>query len=127
MTASVIRRVDPGPRASAAVIHGGVAHLVSQVAADPPGDFADEARVVLAQVDALLERSGSARDRLLTATVYLADMDLFEAMNAVWDAWVPAGAAPTRVTIETSLTRPHWRIAVQVTAAVRGGRRRRTG
>ena len=38
-------------------------------------------------------------------------------MNAAWDAWVPAGAAPPRATVEARLARPEWRVEVVVTAA----------
>jgi enamine deaminase RidA (YjgF/YER057c/UK114 family) len=39
-------------------------------------------------------------------------------MNAVWDAWVPAGHTPPRATVQAALARPGWRIEVVVTAAV---------
>jgi enamine deaminase RidA (YjgF/YER057c/UK114 family) len=40
-------------------------------------------------------------------------------MNAVWDAWVPAGHAPPRATVEARLAHPDWKIEVVVTAAQR--------
>ena len=38
-------------------------------------------------------------------------------MNAVWDAWVPAGHAPPRATVQAALADPSWRIEVVATAA----------
>jgi len=117
LTEATIRRVGAGPRMSQAVIHRGVVYLTSQVA-QAEHCFTDEMQAVLAKVDDLLAKVGSDRTRLLTATVYLADMERFEDMNVVWEAWIPAGSAPTRVTVETRMTAPRFRVAVQVAATV---------
>ena len=39
-------------------------------------------------------------------------------MNEVWDAWVPAGNAPPRATVQAALAKPQWKIEIVVTAAV---------
>ncbi|WP_346308865.1 Rid family hydrolase, partial [Limnohabitans sp.] len=41
------------------------------------------------------------------------------AMNEVWDAWVVAGSAPPRATVQAALANPAYLIEVVVTAAVR--------
>jgi enamine deaminase RidA (YjgF/YER057c/UK114 family) len=38
-------------------------------------------------------------------------------MNDVWDAWIVAGTAPPRATVQAALANPDWRIEVVVTAA----------
>jgi enamine deaminase RidA (YjgF/YER057c/UK114 family) len=38
-------------------------------------------------------------------------------MNAVWDAWVPAGHAPARATGEAKLATPDYLVEIIVTAA----------
>ena len=50
--------------------------------------------------------------------VWLADMQDFEEMNAVWDAWVPAGHAPARACGEARLAAPEYRVELIVTAAI---------
>lgn len=40
---------------------------------------------------------------MLQTTIWLADMADFEAMSAVWDAWVPTGNAPARACGEAKL------------------------
>jgi len=69
-------------------------------------------------VDALLARAGSDKSRILMAQIYLADLVDFDGMNAVWDAWVSAGNAPPRATVQAALAKPGWKIEVVVTAAV---------
>ncbi len=112
----MIERIETGPRMSKIVIHNGVAYLCGQVGA---GDsITEQTRECLARVDALLARAGSSRDRILQAIVWLADMGDFDEMNAVWDAWVPAGQAPARACGEARLARPELRVEIIVTAAV---------
>jgi enamine deaminase RidA (YjgF/YER057c/UK114 family) len=83
---------------------------------DPDPDVELQTLSVLRRIDELLESSGTDRSRLLSATIYLADMADFSAMNAAWDRWVDPDAQPTRVTIQTPMTRPEWRVAIAVEA-----------
>lgn len=72
---------------------------------------------MLARVDALLAEVGSGRDRVLAATVHLRDMADFAAMNQVWKAWLPAGGAPARTTVQAHLAAPELLVEVTVVAA----------
>ena len=57
------------------------------------------------------------RDRILAATIHLRDMGDFAAMNAVWEAWLPAGAAPARTTVEARLATPELLVEITLIAA----------
>ncbi len=111
-----IQRHGTTRRYSDSVVHNGTVYLV-EVPSNPDGDIAEQTRNVLASVDSLLAQAGSARDRLLMVTVYLADMADYDAMNTVWDDWVPAGCAPTRACVQARLANPAWRVEMVVTAA----------
>lgn len=111
-----IQRHGTTRRYSDSVVHNGTVYLV-EVPSNPDGDIAEQTCNVLASVDSLLAQAGSARDRLLMVTVYLADMADYDAMNAVWDDWVPAGCAPTRACVQARLANPAWRVEMVVTAA----------
>lgn len=113
-----IQRFDVGTRMSEMAVHQGVVYLAGQVAEDASADIRGQTGQVLAAVDALLARAGSDKMRILRAQIYLADLADFAAMNEVWEAWVPAGNAPPRATVQAALARPEWRIEVVVTAAV---------
>ena len=120
MAASPIVRLDTTPRYSEAVVHGGVAYLAGQVAADDAlaGGCSAQTRSVLAQVDALLARVGSDKSRLLSATVYLTSLEHYAAMNEAWAAWLPAGCAPARATVgNVALAKPEWVVEIVVVAA----------
>jgi enamine deaminase RidA (YjgF/YER057c/UK114 family) len=110
-----ITRIETGARMSKIVKHNGVAYLCGQVGAGET--VADQTRDCLSRVEALLGMAGSSNEQILQAIVWLADMDDFAEMNAVWDAWVPAGAAPARACGEAKLARPELKVEIIVTAA----------
>jgi enamine deaminase RidA (YjgF/YER057c/UK114 family) len=110
-----IERIHVGRRMSKIVKHNGVAYLCGQVG--DGADVAAQTRDCLARVDALLAEAGASRETILQAVIWLADMADFEAMNAVWDAWVPEGHAPARACGEAKLARPELRVEIIVTAA----------
>jgi len=115
---STVQRFDVGPRLSEMAVHNGVAYLAGQVAADGSKDIHDQTRQVLAAVDALLARAGSDKSKILRAQIFLADLDDFASMNAVWETWVVPGHTPPRATVQATLAKPQWKIEVVVTAAV---------
>jgi len=71
----------------------------------------------LDKVDALLERAGSSRERLLQTTIWLADIKDFAGLNSVWNAWVPEGQAPARACGEARLARDILKVEILVIAA----------
>ncbi|WP_323717238.1 RidA family protein [Paracoccus aminovorans] len=113
---SEIKRVETGPRMSQAVVHNGIVYLAGQVG-KPGESVTEQTREVLAQIDRLLAECGSDKTRILTAQVWIADMADFAEMNAVWDAWVPAGHTPARATGESKLATPDYKVEVIVVAA----------
>ncbi|MEZ5649462.1 MAG: RidA family protein [Burkholderiaceae bacterium] len=110
-----IIRKHTNARMSQIVRHGDTIYLAGQVGT--PGDsITAQTEQVLAKVDALLEEAGSSRRHMLQAVIWLADMADFQAMNAVWDAWVPEGHAPARACGEAKLAHPDLIVEVIVTA-----------
>jgi enamine deaminase RidA (YjgF/YER057c/UK114 family) len=115
----VIRRFGGTPRLSMAVAHGDRVYLSGQVAIDARGrSVREQAEEVLARIDALLAEAGSGRDRLLSVTLLLADMIHLPEVNAVWDRWLPAGAAPARTTMQTMLASPDYALEIVAIAAL---------
>lgn len=111
-----ITRIDTGTRMSQAVIHGETIYLAGQVGT-AGANVAQQTQDCLDKVDALLAQAGSDKTKILQATIWMADMDDFADMNAVWDAWVPEGHAPARATGESKLATPDFKVEVIVIAA----------
>lgn len=112
-----ITRLHSGPRMSQAVIHNDMVYLAGQVG-NPGESVAAQTKSVLASIDALLAEAGTDKTRILTATIWLADMADFAEMNSVWDAWVTEGHAPARATGEAKLATPDYKVEIIVTAAL---------
>ena len=111
-----IQRIQTGPRMSQAVIHNKTVYLAGQVA--PGASVAIQTREILAGIDALLKEAGTDKSRLLSATIWLTDMAAFAEMNAVWQAWVVAGATPARATVMSAhLASSEFKIEIAVIAA----------
>jgi enamine deaminase RidA (YjgF/YER057c/UK114 family) len=114
----MVQRFDVGTRLSEMAVHNGVCWLAGQVAADGSQDITGQTTQVLAAIDALLARAGTDKSRLLMVQIYIKDLADFPAMNAVWEAWLPAGCAPPRATVQAALARPEWRVEMVATAAL---------
>lgn len=111
-----ITRIDQGPRMSEAVIHGDTIYLAGQVG-NPGESVAEQTRTALAEIEELLAKTGSDKDHLLSATIWLADIATFEEMNSVWDAWIAGHPAPARATGESRLASPDYKVEIIVIAA----------
>lgn len=75
---------------SQAMVHGGLVYVAGQLPLVPGeperklADFDSQARQVIANVIAILEAAGSARDRILRSTVYIADVAHWPAFNTIY-------------------------------------------
>src|SRR5258708_811152 len=113
-----IQRFDTGPRMSQVVVHGDTVYLAGVVANTAGGgSVTRQNHEGVAIIDGHLAKAGSSKSKLLTATIYLTDMNTFAEMNAVWDGWVSPGNTPARATVEAKLANPRYSVEIMVTAA----------
>ncbi|MGL4287510.1 MAG: RidA family protein, partial [Phreatobacter sp.] len=91
--------------------------LAGQVADDKSGDIASQTRQALAKVDDMLSRAGTDKSRLLSVQIWLKTMADFDGMNAVYDAWVVPGNAPTRACGRVELADPGYLVEIIAIAA----------
>ena len=79
------RAPDPAGHYSQAIVHGGLVFVSGQLPVNPDtgekkvGTIEEQARQALANLDAILVASGSSRSQVLRTTVYVSDIDLWEA------------------------------------------------
>ncbi len=114
----MVQRFDVGTRLSEMAVHNGVCYLAGQVASDGNLDITGQTQQVLAGIDALLARAGTSKAKLLMVQIFIKDLADFPAMNAAWEAWLPAGHAPPRATVKADMAKPQWRVEMVVTAAL---------
>jgi enamine deaminase RidA (YjgF/YER057c/UK114 family) len=114
---SDIIRIETNQRMSRVVKAAGLVFIGGQTSADPAPDVKIQTAKVLEKIDDFLERAGIDRTRLVSAQVWLANIERdFAAMNEVWDAWMPQGCAPTRATVEAKLALPHLLVEIAAVA-----------
>ncbi len=113
-----IERKHTAERMSQIVIHGDTVYLAGQVAVDAAGQPAGaQMKNILERIDGLLADAGTDKSRLLSATIWLADIGDFDAINEPWDAWVPEGCAPARACVESKLAFTKYTVEVRIVAA----------
>ncbi|MEM9329693.1 MAG: RidA family protein [Pseudomonadota bacterium] len=111
-----ISRIQTGARMSQAVIHGNTVYTAGQVAEG--ATVAEQTTEILGQIDQLLSDAGSDKSKLLSATIWITDMDNFAEMNSVWDSWVSSGNTPARACVEAKLAMPKFLVEIAVIAAI---------
>lgn len=116
---SDIKRIEAGARMSDAVIHGGKVYLSGVVADATVGQSVyAQTKDALQQIDEVLAAAGTDKTRILKANIWLTDISTFDEMNRAWDAWVVAGKAPARATVESRLAEEGYDVEIMVEAAV---------
>ncbi len=113
----MIERQQTKQRMSRIVKHNGVIYLCGQVCADATQGITEQTQTMLDKVEELLLEAGSDKEHMLSATIYLKDMQYFQEMNAVWDAWVPEGYAPARACVTADMARDALLVEISVIAA----------
>jgi enamine deaminase RidA (YjgF/YER057c/UK114 family) len=112
-----IRRIDPGPYLSRAVVCGDFVFLAGLTADDRSEDVTGQTQQILRKIDHYLAEAGSGRARLLSAQIWLKDIGTWEAMNRVWSAWIDKANPPARATVEAKLAGDDYLVEIMVTAA----------
>jgi enamine deaminase RidA (YjgF/YER057c/UK114 family) len=105
------------PTRSRAVAHGVVVYAVA-TAKNKAAPLYEQTKDALAQIDSTLAEAGSAKSRILRATVYITDMSRKPDMDRAWDEWVDRSNPPQRACIGVTLADKDL-VEILVTAAQR--------
>jgi 2-iminobutanoate/2-iminopropanoate deaminase len=110
---------------SQALVHGGTVYVAGQLPI-VPGDperrlegFQAQAEQVISNVFAILEAAGSAPDRVLKSTVYIADVAHWPAFNAIY-ARRFGEHRPARTVVPVAGLHYGYLVEMDVIAALRG-------
>lgn len=111
MTKKIIRAKNApppiGPYNQAVVINN-LVYTSGQIPVEPEtnavrqGGIAEQTRLVINNLKAVLEGAGSSLEKIVKVTVFLKNMNDFAAMNGVYSDFFKPETAPARSTIEVA-------------------------
>ena len=113
----------PGGHYSQAMVHNGLVYVSGQLPIDPQtgekqtGAIEDQTRLVLQNLSAILDASGSSLKEVLKVTVYVADISLWGKVNEVY-AEIFGDHRPARAIVPTRDLHFGFMIEVDAVAAV---------
>ena len=98
-----------GPYNQAIAVSGELVFVAGQIPLDAgsgeiigAGDVTRQTQQVMANLEAILKASGAGFDDVVKTTVFLADMNDFAAMNAVYAKYFDEATAPARACVQVS-------------------------
>lgn len=114
----------PGGHYSQAVVYNGLVYVAGQLSIDPTtgekkiGTIEEQTELALSNVSEILKAANSDLSRVLKMTVYVADIDLWDAVNTVY-ARVMGDHRPARAVIPTGKLHYGFLIEIDAVAATR--------
>ena len=128
MTREIIRAADAaqpiGPYSQAVLASGKFLFASGQIPIDAAtgqlvtGDIQAQTRTVLNNVRAILAAAGATFGNVVKSTVFLADMNDFPAMNAIYQEYFGATNCPARSTIQVARLPKDAKVEIEVVAVV---------
>lgn len=108
---------------SQAVRSGNMLFLSGQIPLDPatgsmvPGGIEAQTRQVFTNIGAILEAAGASFDHVVSATVYVADLNDFAKVNEIYATYFTA-PAPARATVQVARLPKDSLVEIQITAVL---------
>jgi 2-iminobutanoate/2-iminopropanoate deaminase len=108
---------------SQAIRAGSLLFLSGQIPLDPAtgqlvqGGIEPQTRQVFANIGAILKAAGASFDAVVSATVYVADMNDFAKVNEIYATYFPA-PAPARATVQVARLPKDALVEIQVVASL---------
>jgi 2-iminobutanoate/2-iminopropanoate deaminase len=108
---------------SQAIKSGNLLFLSGQIPLDPvtgsivPGGIEDQTRQVFTNIEAILKAAGASFDAVVSATVYVADMNDFAKVNAIYATYF-SSPAPARATVQVARLPKDALVEIQVIATL---------
>ena len=115
---------SPGGHYSQAVVHNGLVFVSGQLSIDPKtgekklGSIEEQTLQTLHNVEAILKAANSDLSRVLKVTVYVADIDLWGAVNEVYKKFF-GEHRPARAIVPTGALHYGFLVEIEAIAATR--------
>jgi len=114
-----------GPYNQAIIASGKLVFVAGQISLDPTtgeiigqGDVEKQTVQVMANIEAILTAAGATFQDVVKTTVFLADMNDFATMNAVYARYFDEATAPARAAIQVSRLPKDVRVEIECIAMI---------
>jgi len=129
MTRKIIRTdaapAPVGPYNQAIAASGQMIFVAGQIPLDPKtgeiigtGDITQQTEQVMANIEAILTAADASWSNVVKTSVFLADMNDFAAMNAVYARYFDEATAPARACVQVSRLPKDVRVEIECIAVV---------
>lgn len=98
-----IKRYDSKKRMSRVVEYDGLLYFGGHVAMEGNNTMEEQAEALLNRYEDLLEKFGSSKRHIISATLFMNDINLKPEFDKVWDSWIEEGTAPSRTCVQAKL------------------------
>ncbi len=112
-----VKRHEPSKIYSKVVEANGFVFTAGIVADDIKQDVKGQTQQILGEIDRLLKLAGTDKSKVVSATIWVADIRSRDAMNEAWNAWTGGENLPGRACIEAKLADPKALVEIMVIAA----------
>ncbi|KAB8332118.1 RidA family protein [Scytonema tolypothrichoides VB-61278] len=116
-----------GPYNQAIVASGELVFVAGQISLDPStgkivgeGDVTAQTQQVMANLEAILTSAGASFEDVVKTTVFLADMNDFAAVNAVYAKYFDEATAPARACVQVSRLPKDVLVEIECVAVISG-------
>ncbi len=114
-----------GPYNQAIMAKGQMLFVAGQIPLDPQTnqvvggeDVQAQTEQVMANIEAILKAAGANWQNIVKTTVFLADMEDFAAMNAVYARYFDAATAPARAAVQVARLPKDVRVEIECIAMI---------
>jgi enamine deaminase RidA (YjgF/YER057c/UK114 family) len=99
------------------VVHNGLVFVGGTVADDVSAGLEGQTEQILAKFDEYLMTAGTDKTSLLSATIFLTDLNRKAEMDAAWKRWLPPENFPARATVGVADLGEDTLVEIMITAA----------
>lgn len=110
-----IERLHSSSTMSQVVIHGDTIYLAGQISNGLT--IKEQTAAVLAKIDKLLEEAKTDKNHIIMASIWLKNIDDFDAMNREWDKWLVNYDKPARACVQAELAYEHLLVEIAIIVA----------
>lgn len=111
-----ITRHEPSKIYSKVVEANNFVYTSGIVADDITQDAKGQTTQILKELDRLLKLAGTDKTKVVSATIWLTDIRLRDAMNEAWNAWTGGNNLPGRACVEAKLADPRMLVEIALIA-----------